>query len=92
MKTLEKTNAHLFCSYNIILSLLNQFELIVEHGKLEVFHFSRSYGLFNPSLLNLSPIGDSCFQSKDTWKYLEFIFDRRGMLIISLFIIYLWKI
>ena len=41
-KSLEKINLFLFCSYNIVSSLLDQFSLIIEHGKTEVFHFSRS--------------------------------------------------
>ena len=55
-KSFEKTNAFLFCSYNIILSLLNQFWLVIEHGKSEVFYFSRSHGLFNSPPLNLFPL------------------------------------
>ena len=47
-------NSNLFYSYNITSSILETFGLIMKHGKIEVFHFSRSYSLFNPSLLNLS--------------------------------------
>ena len=45
--------------------------------KTEVFHFNRSHGVFNPPQLNLSPIGGSTLHSKETWKYLGFIFDRK---------------
>ena len=38
-KSSIKTNVNIFCCYNIILSLLNQFDLVVEHKKTEVFHF-----------------------------------------------------
>ena len=53
-KSFEKTNAFLYCSYNIISFLLNQFGLVIEHGKSKVFHFSRSYEIFNSSSLDLS--------------------------------------
>ena len=64
-KSFEKTNTYLFCSYNIILSLLDQFGLIVKYRKSQVFYFSRSYKPFNPSSLNLSLLGGSCLQPKD---------------------------
>ena len=41
-KSYEKSNINLFCSYSIISSLFKQFGLVIEHKKLEVFHFSRS--------------------------------------------------
>ena len=53
-KSFEKTNAFLYCSYNIISSLLNQFGLVIKHGKSKVFHFSRSYEIFNSFPLDLS--------------------------------------
>ena len=53
----SSSNAQLFCSYNILSNLLNSFGLIVEHSKTEIFHFSRSHGLFNPPPLDLSSIG-----------------------------------
>jgi len=37
-------------------SLLMRFGLIVEHGKTEVFHFSKSQRTFNPPPLDLSTI------------------------------------
>ena len=69
------SNSHLFCSYNILSKLLNSFGLIIEHSKTEIFHFSRSQGIFNPLSLNLSPLGGLILRSKDSWKYLGFIFD-----------------
>ena len=76
-KYFEKTNMHLFCSYNMISSLLNQFELIIEYGKTKVFHFYRSHSLFNPSPLDFSHIGGPILCLKDSWRYLGFIFDRK---------------
>ena len=52
-KTYEKSDTFLFCSYNIISSLFDQFELIIEHGESEVFHFSLSTRNFNPPPLDL---------------------------------------
>jgi len=52
-KLLFIPNVNLFCSYNIILSLLTRFGLVIEHGKTKIFYFSQSYGAFNPPLLDL---------------------------------------
>ena len=41
-KSLEVSNTHLFCSYNVMSNLLDKFSLIIEHLKTEIFHFSRS--------------------------------------------------
>ena len=41
--------------------LFKQFWLVIEHGKSEVFHFSRLYSLFNPLSLDLS-----CFRDNTT--------------------------
>jgi len=38
-KSLEKTNSYLFHSYNIIYSLLEQFRLVIEYKKSEVFFY-----------------------------------------------------
>ena len=76
-KSLVVSNSHLFCNYHIISFFLGQFGLIVEHGKMEVFHFSRSYGLFNPSSLDLTILGGPILCSKKTWYYLEFIFNKK---------------
>jgi len=53
-KSFANTNANLFCSYNIMSLLLDQFGLVVEHEKTENFHFSRLYGIFNSLVLDLS--------------------------------------
>ena len=76
-KSLDKINAHIFCSYNTIFFLLEQFGLIVKHGKTEVFHFSRLHGLFNPLSLDLSCIIESILYPKDLWRYLGFIFNKK---------------
>ena len=74
-KSFPISNSHLFCSYNILSKLLDSFGLIIEHSKTEVFHFNRSYSPFNPPPLDLSPLGGPILCPKDSWRYLEFIFD-----------------
>jgi len=64
-KSFIKTNVNFFCCYNIMSLLLNQFGLIVEHRKTEIFHFSRSHGIFNPSALDLSQTSSLILQPKD---------------------------
>ena len=74
-KSILHSNANLFCSYNIMSSLLLKFGLIIEHGKTDIFYFSRAHRAFNPPSLDLSPINGSMLLPKDTWRYLVFIFD-----------------
>ena len=76
-KSFTISNSHLFCGYHIISSFLNQFGLVIEHGKMEVFHFSRTYGAFNSPQLDLSILGGSILHPKETWYYLGFIFNRK---------------
>ena len=76
-KSLNISNSHLFCSYNILSKLLDSFGLVIEHSKTEIFHFSRSQGVFNPPPFDLSLLGGLILQPKDLWKYLGFIFDRK---------------
>jgi len=76
-KSLNTSNSHLFCSYNVLSKLLDSFGLIIEHMKTEIFYFNRSHGIFNPPLLDLTPIGGPILHPKNTWKYLGFIFDRK---------------
>jgi len=65
-KSLTISNSFLFYSYNIVSLLLKKFGLILEHGKIEVFHFSRSCRTFNSSSLNLSVLeGFLLLQSQD---------------------------
>ena len=49
-KYLVVYNMNLFCSYNVISSLLGKFRLIIEYGKIEMFHFSRSHSVQSSSL------------------------------------------
>ena len=76
-KSFDISNSCLFCSYNVMTKLLDKFGLIVEHSKTEVFYFSRLHSPFNPPPLNLSSIGGSVLTSKNSWKYLGFIFNRK---------------
>ena len=76
-KLFDVSNSYLFCSYNIMTNLLDKFGLIVEYLKTEVFHFSRSHGPFNSLPLNLSSLDEPILTSKNSWKYLGFIFDRK---------------
>ena len=73
-KSLDISNSHLFCSYNVLSKLLDSFGLVIEHMKTEIFHFNRLHGVFNPPPLDLSPIGGPIICPKDTWKYL--CYDR----------------
>ena len=75
IKFISHSNANLFCSYNIILSLLMKCGLVVEHGKTDIFHISRSHRAFNPPPLDLSVLRGSVLLPKETWRYLDFIFD-----------------
>ena len=65
-KSISHSNANLFCCYNIILSLLMKCGLVVEHGKTDIFHFSRSHRVFNPSPLDLSFLRKSVLLLKET--------------------------
>jgi len=76
-KSFQVFNAWLFSSYNVVSKLLSKFGLLIKHSKTEIFHFSRSQGTFNPSSLDLSPIGSFFLIPKDIWRYLGFIFDRK---------------
>ena len=76
-KSLSISNLFLFCSYNITSSLLKKFDFIMEHTKIKVFHFSRSHGSFDPPPLDLSILDGLILCSRETWKYLGFIFDRK---------------
>ena len=76
-KFILHSNANLFCSYNIMSSLLSKFGLIIKHGKTDVFHFSRAHGAFSPSPLDLSSISSPLLLPKDIWRYLGFIFDYK---------------
>ena len=72
-KSLNKMNVNILCSYNIISFLLEQFSLIIKHGKTEFYHFSRLHGHFNPRLLDLNYIGGPILLPKDLWN-IEYVF------------------
>ena len=74
-KSIDISNSHLFCSYNVLFSLLAKFELIIKHSKTEIFHFNRSHRMFNPPPLDLSPIKGPILYPKSSWKHLGFIFN-----------------
>ena len=76
-KFILHSNVNLFCNYSIISSLLSKFDLIIEHGKTDVFHFSRTHGAFNPPPLDLSPISSPMLLPKNIWRYLGFIFNYK---------------
>jgi len=76
-KSLVISNSHLFCSYNVMSFLLDQFSLVIEHGKTEIFHFSMAHGIFNLPPLDLSSLGGPILYPKETLCYLRFIFDRK---------------
>ena len=65
-KSLIVSNSHLFCSHYIMFFLLKQFGLIIEHGKIEVFYFSRLHEAFNPPLLYLTTVEGSILYPKET--------------------------
>jgi len=56
-RIINNTNANLFCSYNTMSSLLEQFRLMVEHRKTKIFHFSRLHGIFDPLSLCYNMLG-----------------------------------
>ena len=74
-KSISHLNANIFCSYNVIYSLLMRFRLVMEHRKTKVFHFSRLHRVFNPLLLNLTTIEGPILLLKTSWQYLGFLFD-----------------
>jgi len=71
------SNANLFCSYNVISKLLMKFGLTIEHGKTEVFHFSRLHGSFDPPPLDLTSLGGTVLYPNTTWHYLGFLFNHK---------------
>ena len=75
-KSLEKSTSHLFCNYNVISFLLDQFSLVIKHEKTKIFHFSRVHRVFDLPL-DLSTLEGSILHLKNTWYYPGFIFDRK---------------
>ena len=65
-KSFEKMNSVLFCSYNIISFLFEQFSLVIKYGKCEVFHLSRFHDIFDPPPIDISQFGGFILKPKDT--------------------------
>jgi len=76
-KSYEKSNVILYYNYSIIASLFDQFKLMIEHNKLEVFHFLRSTRKTEPSPLDLRPPDSVILKPKDTQCYLGFFFNKK---------------
>ena len=54
--------------------LMVVFGLVMEHDKLEIFHFSRAHNDSNPEL-DLSAISAPTLKPKTYWRYLGFYFN-----------------
>jgi len=65
-KSLTVSNSILFCSYNIVSSILNKFGLVLEYRKTEAFYFSRAQDVFNPLPFDLSNISRPILKPKNT--------------------------
>ena len=76
-KSILHLNTNILCSYNVISSILLKYGLIIEHGKTDVFHFTRSHRTFNPPPLELTSISSPSLLPKETQRYLGFIFDYK---------------
>ena len=76
-KSIDISNLQLFYSYNVLSGLLERCGLNIEHSKTEMFHFNRSHRTFNPSLHDLLLLEGPILHSKNSWKYLGFIFDQK---------------
>jgi len=72
-----KNQMQFFTIIIISLPLFNQFKLMIEHNKLEVFHFLRSTRKIEPSPLDLRSPDSVILKSKDTWCYLDFFFNKK---------------
>jgi len=75
-KSYKNSLAILTYSYSIIFCLFTVFGLVLEYKKSEVFHFSRTRNNTNPSL-DLTSIGGPILKPKETWRYLEFYFNKK---------------
>ena len=59
----------------VVTDLIVTFGLVMEHDKLEIFHFSRAHNDSNPEL-DLLIIGAPTLKPKTYWRYLGFYFDQ----------------
>ena len=76
-KSLSVSASFVFCSYQIISSLLKKFGLKLEYSKTKIFHFLHSTGPFNLPPLNFFLLNGPILQPRNTWKYFGFIFDKK---------------
>ena len=69
--------AKLRSAYSVVFEPIQSLGLVLEHGKSEVFHFSRVSGDTNPPVdLSYAPFsGDLPLCSNTYWRYLDFFFD-----------------
>ena len=76
-KTWDANLTKLRSTYGIVFELTQALGLVLEHDKLEVFHFSRKSGDTNPLVdLGYAPFtGDSLLRPNTYWRYLDFFFD-----------------
>jgi len=75
-KSYPLSNSFLLYSYNIILKILIDAGLVIEHNKTEIFHFTRAQYLSNPSI-NLTTVGGPIINPKPIWRYLGFFFNQK---------------
>jgi len=73
-RTYNKTLPELTSSYSIVSDLMVSFDLVIEHDKSEIFHFSRAHNNSNPKL-DLLAISAPILKPKTYWRYLGFYFD-----------------
>jgi len=64
-KSYKKSNTNLFCSYNIISSLSEQFSLVIEHNKSKIFYFSKLMKNYKIPSLDLSLLRGPLLHSKN---------------------------
>jgi len=64
-KSMSHSNTNPFCSYNVISSILSKYGFIIEHGKTDVFHFTRSHETYNLPSLDLTPISSPLLLPKE---------------------------
>ena len=80
-------NTELCNSYRVVTNLMVSFGLVIEHDKLEIFHFSRVHNNSNPEL-NLSAISTFTLKPKtyrDTWAFILIsIYPLRNMFVTTL--------
>jgi len=68
-----KNQMQIYFVITVLFPFFEQFGLVIEHNKLEVFYFSRMTKNTKSSPLGLRLLGRPLLQPKDTWKYLGFI-------------------